>query len=233
MNVRGFTLLELLVAMSIFSVIGLGSYQMLQSVSDSHDRVRSSIDSYTRVNLALTIIQRDFNQFVPRQVRDEYGDPLLPIVFEGEDYLVEFTRTGWTNPVGRPRSNLQRVAYSLDFETEELSRHFWQVLDRAEDSKPVSQVLLAGVTDFRVSGFTGESELEGNFALDNTGESFPLAVEVVLATESLGDVERLFQLVDPYLKASSPGATGDQVLNEGDQIEREDTASEEDSEDKD
>ncbi|MBT4161757.1 MAG: type II secretion system minor pseudopilin GspJ [Gammaproteobacteria bacterium] len=202
MKAKGFTLLELLVAISIFSLIGLGSYQMLHTVSESHDRVRSSVDSYTKVNFALSIIQRDFNQFIARPVRDEYGEPLSPIMFEHEDYLVEFTRMGWANPAGRARSNLQRVAYSLDYEEKELVRHFWRVLDRAEDSEPVSQVLLVGVTDFRVSGFAGDSS-EDEFSLEDSGDAAPLAVEVAIETESLGEVERMFQLVDPYLPQQS------------------------------
>lgn len=197
MRSRGFTLLELLVAISIFSVLGLGSYQMLQSVRESHDRVRSSIDSYMRVSLALSIIQRDFNQFVPRRVRDGYGEPLPPMQFEDEDYLIEFTRGGWANPGGRPRSELQRVAYSIDYEEETLHRHFWLVLDRAEDSEPISQLLLKGVTDFRVTGYQGDDP-EDHFSLDDPGDAVPLAVEVVIATDGLGEVQRLFQLTDPY-----------------------------------
>lgn len=214
MRARGFTLLELLVAMAIFSVLGLGSYQLLRSVSESHDRVRGSINSYIRVSQALSIIQRDFNQYVPRQVRDRYGDPMLPMTFEVEDYLVEFTRGGWANPGARPRSELQRVAYSLDFEEEKLKRHFWLVLDRAEDSEPITQVLLEGVTDFRVTAFTGGQQTNPQVqAVVQAGNSAPLAVEVVLATEELGEVQRLFQLVEPYLAPASgagPGGGGGQ-----------------------
>ena len=198
MRALGFTLLELLVAISIFSVLGLGSYQLLHSVSDSHARVRTSINSYIRVNQALNIIQRDFNQFVPRQVRDVYGEPVLPITFQGGDYLVEFTRGGWSNPGGRLRSELQRLAYSIDYEEKVLRRHFWLVLDRAEDSEPIAQVLLEDVTDFRVTGFVDDDNREYDIALEDAGSATPLGVEVVIATENLGEVQRIFQLVDPY-----------------------------------
>ncbi len=200
----GFTLLELLVSMSIFAMLGLGAYQMLQTVANSHERVRSSADAFTGLNLAYSIIQRDFNQFAPRSVRDEYGEPLPPIVFENEDYIIEFTRRGWSNPAGRQRSRLQRVAYSLDFEKETLTRHFWKVLDRAEDSEPVSQILLVGVTDFRVTGFAGdEPEIESEFTQEDEGQAAPLAMEVVITTNSLGESYWLFQMVEPYLVEES------------------------------
>ena len=206
---QGFTLLELLVSMSIFATLGLGAYQMLQTVADSHERVRSSADAFTRLNLAYSIIQRDFNQFAPRAVRDEYGEVLPTIDFENEDYIIEFTRRGWRNPAGRQRSRLQRVAYSLDFEEETLTRHFWEVLDRAEDSEPVSQLLLEGVTDFRVTGFSGdESATDIDFILEDQKVATPLAMEVVISTNALGESYRLFQMVEPYL-ASSDGETLD------------------------
>ena len=197
---KGFTLLELLVSISIFSILGLSAYQMLQTVIESNDRVRSASEGATSLNLAFSILQRDFNQFVPRQIRDQYGDPVAPLVFENEDYVVEFTRGGWSNPAGRSRSRLQRVAYSIDYDKETLTRHFWEVLDRAEDSKPISQLLLEGVTDFRVTGFTDDSStaLEDEFELEEETTQAPIGVEVVVAVEGVGEVERLFQLVDPF-----------------------------------
>lgn len=218
LKTKGFTLLELLVAISIFSVLGLGSYQMLQTVSKSHDKVRRSVETYTRTNLAMSILQRDFTQFIPRMVRDAYGEPLQPLQFDQQGYLVEFSRAGWNNPAGRARSEVQRVAYTLDYETEELSRHFWLVLDRAEDAEPISQVLLTGVKDFRVTGFMGEdTDIEApGFSLDdNAGGAFPLAVEVVFSTEELGDVQRIFQLVDTFVDANvrPGGRSSDQDEN--------------------
>ena len=200
---RGFTLLELLVATSVFSVIGLGAHQMLRTVIESHDRVRDSIETYTRLNLAYAVIQRDFNQFVPRRIRDEYGEPINPITFESDDYAVEFTRAGWTNPAGIQRSRLQRVAYSIDYDTKELKRHFWIVLDRAEDSEPKTQILLENVTDLRVTGFVGEEADETTeelFSSESFGAAAPVAVEVTIGTEAFGDVVRLFQLVEPFVQ---------------------------------
>lgn len=215
----GFTLLELLVSISIFSVIGLGAYQMLQTVVQSHDRVRQSTEAFTRVNLALSIMQRDFNQFTPRPARDGYGEFLAPIIFEGDDFAVEFTRGGWANPAGRLRSRLQRVAYSIDYDEETLTRHFWTVLDRAEDSEPFSEVILSGISDFRVTGFSGDDAGIGDdldFDLDEVGEAAPLAVEVVITTEGLGDIERLFELVHPFKDSGGEDAQGQNEDGTGD-----------------
>ena len=210
MRASGFTLLELLVAISIFSILGLGSYQLLHSVSESHAKVREIINSYNGVNHALNVMQRDFNQFLARSVRDEYGEPLSPIIFEGENYPVEFTRGGWSNPGGRSRSELQRVAYSIDYEEEVLKRHFWLVLDRAEDSEPVVQTLLEGLTEFHVTGLLDNDKEEFDLASQNIEEAMPIAVEVVIVSEDFGDVRRIFQLVDPY-RPSGNGIAGEGI----------------------
>ena len=208
----GFTLLELLISISILSVLGLGAYQMLQTVVASNDRVRASSDGATDLNLAFSILQRDFNQFVPRPVRDRYGEPMAPLVFDNEDYVVEFTRGGWSNPAGRSRSRLQRVAYRIDYDEETLTRHFWEVLDRAEDSEPISQLLLEGVTDFRVTGLTDDFVSSLGSEPGQGKQAAPVGVEVVVAMEGAGEFERLFQLVDvfnPNDPGNRPGEGGD------------------------
>ena len=218
---KGFTLLELLVAIAIFSLIGLGANQVLRSVMESNDRVRAGAAGYTGLNLAFSLLGRDFNQFVPRRVRDGYGEPLGALVFEGGDYAVEFTRGGWTNPGGRRRSKLHRVAYVLDEEEKLLRRLFWTVLDRAEDSEPVGRVILEGVTDLRITGIfpeDGEATLEQEALEDETADSFPVAVEVAINTELFGELVRVFQLVDtfePGFQAYPDQGEGDEALPAG------------------
>ena len=54
------------------------------------------------------------------------------------------------------------------------------------------------MTDFRVTGFVDDDNREYDIALEDAGSATPLGVEVVIATENLGEVQRIFQLVDPY-----------------------------------
>ena len=208
MSSRGFTLVELLIAMSIFALLGMGAYQLLQTVTTSHARVTESAGYYTRLNLAFSIIQRDMTQFVPRGVRDEYGNPLAPLV-EGGDYIIEFTRGGWRNPAGRLRARLQRVAYSLDDDSQELTRHFWNVLDRAEDTRPVSQVLLTGVTDFRVIGLAHSADPDVDLEPVVMQETMPLMLEVIISMEGRDDQTRRYQLVEAHLDTAANRVAGE------------------------
>ncbi len=141
---RGFTLLEMLVALAVFAVLGLMSSQMVRRILDVHTVAIARGERLSEMQSAVQIIQRDVMQIESRSVRDEMGDA-LPTVRVGTDVLLELTHSGWRNPLAQRRSELQRVAYEMRDET--LLRYYWNVLDRAEDSKPVVQELLHGVTD--------------------------------------------------------------------------------------
>ncbi len=226
-RVAGFTLLELLVAMSIFAIIGLGANQMLRTILQTHELAQAKIESLSAYTRALAVMQRDFNQLVYRRVRDEYGEVLPALRLNSGPYPVEFSRTGWNNPLGLPRSNLQRVAYELT-DDGKLKRHFWLVMDRAEDSKTVEQILLENISDFRISLLD-----ENGFASDvwpdpNNPDQTPIAAEVLLETKLIGELRQIFSFVEVANTNvfGSAGNTGNgRNLEDDEDIESEDLES--------
>ncbi|MDB2409590.1 type II secretion system minor pseudopilin GspJ [Pseudomonadales bacterium] len=161
---HGFTLIEALVAMFIFAWISLAAYQILDQVivaQEVNQRKSAAVAREQRVSWQLG---SDFRQMVNRPIWYGRDNRLEPLVFETGEYLIEFTRGGWSNPLQWPRSELQRVAYQLDYHPQSndsksefynderlyLIRNYWQVLDRLDDSEPQQQVLIGGVVDFRI-----------------------------------------------------------------------------------
>ncbi|MYE24757.1 MAG: type II secretion system protein GspJ [Gammaproteobacteria bacterium] len=140
----GFTLMEVLVALAVFAVIGVLATQILRQMTDFGGHAVERGGLLTDAQRALEIMRRDIEQLAHRPVRDVFGDAGSPVVIGGER-LLEFTRLGWRNPLGEQRSDLQRVAYAWD--GTELHRLFWRVLDRAPGSEASRQLLLAGVSD--------------------------------------------------------------------------------------
>jgi general secretion pathway protein J len=189
---RGFTLLEVLVAMSIFAVIGLGANKMLRTIIDTHEITTTKNRDLTSIVRAFNMMERDFSQIVARRVRDEYGEPMEPLMVGTGQYLVELTRTGWNNPAQVKRSVLQRVAYEI--EDEKLIRHFWLVLDRAQDSEPISQELLVEVEGLRVNLLNEEGKGADSWPDYDAETALPLAVEILLETKSMGEIRRVFSL---------------------------------------
>ena len=189
---RGFTLIELLVAISIFSIIGLASYQLLQTAIEGKNRITRSTENTLAIARAMDIMTSDFSQLVSRRIRNNYGEWLAPLIFEEGDYLVEFTRTGWINPSGKKRSTLQRVAYSFDYEEGTLTRLFWEVLDRAEESAPVEEIILRNVEECLIVPV-----LDDSVQVQSDSASYlPIAVQISIFTESSPTVLRTVRLVE-------------------------------------
>jgi general secretion pathway protein J len=138
----GFTLIEIMVALLIFAVIGMISSQLLSQVIDSHAHLSERGQRTSDVHRAMQAMQRDILQLANRPIRDEYGDMRPPILI-GAEGAMEFSRSGWRNPLGLPRAEVQRVSYLV--QDNKLLRAYWPVLDRAQDTEPAYQTLLEDV----------------------------------------------------------------------------------------
>jgi len=211
-GVRGFTLLELLVSLSIFALIGIMAYSGLANVMRQQTQTEVYSKRMQDLQLTYRVLKRDFEQFADRSIRNEFGD-VLPALVAGGDYAgVEFTRDGYPNPAGYPRSNLQRVAWLVD--DGRLLRRSWRVLDRSQDSLPDEQALIEGVQGFSLR-YLDESKKWSQSWPPSTAVSapasapagatvakkWPLAVEVTLSLDDLGVMKWLYRLPENYLPA--------------------------------
>lgn len=124
---RGFTLLELLVALSIFSILSVMAYGGLQTVISTKQSAEREAERISEIQLVMMRISNDLRQSVVRKIRDEYGD-FLPAMQSSQngDETMAWTRAGYRNPAQLQRSNVQRVAYKLD--KQKLLRITWPYL---------------------------------------------------------------------------------------------------------
>jgi general secretion pathway protein J len=213
-DARGFTLLELLIAIAIFALLGLGTYRMLDTVLRTDAATRAQEQDLRELVRALAAFERDLLQAQPRPIRDRFGDVRPALVGEVLDSAaVEFTRSGWRNPLGTPRARLQRVRWQLS--GEQWQRRYWTVIDQAQDSQPQVQQALDGVIRFELRYLNQEGAwLEGWPASDGEqaerNEGLPLAVELVLEHRRYGELRRVLRLPDgpPKREEGAQGAEG-------------------------
>ncbi|AHL73703.1 general secretion pathway protein GspJ [Stutzerimonas stutzeri] len=204
--VAGFTLLELLIAIALFALLGLATYRMLEAVLRSDEVVRAQETELRQLGRAVWRFEQDLVQAVPRPVRDGYGDEQNAVIgqlssAEGGASL-ELTRSGWRNPTGMRRSNLQRVRWRLAGEN--LERLYWVVLDRDVDSEPRVQRVLEGVTELRLRYLDAENAWHeewppfdfGRGNPDEQARRLPVAVEVSFDHQRYGTITRLLRLPD-------------------------------------
>lgn len=234
---KGFTLLEVLVALSIFALIGVGTNQLLRTVIDTRDATEFRTDQLKNTLRAIGLLERDLSQIVNRPIRNEYGDRVPALQIGYGLYDIEFSRLGWRNPAALPRSNVQRVAYRLN--EGELERHYWLILDRAEDSEPRVQKILSGVEDFRIHALSENGEtsdnwsgdlvagnsLSGDLLLDDpssdSGKALPIALEVFIQIEEFGEVRKVINLVAEADLSDAEGEDGQGRDQDGDANEEE------------
>lgn len=194
---QGFTLLELLVALGIFALLAAMAYGGLNSVMTARQITTQHAERLSELQMAFLWLGRDIEQAVDRSIRDEYAlvQPAMLGVETGR-YQLELTRTGWRNPAGRTRSNLQRVAYGL--RDGNLLRVYWNVLDRAQDSEPLESVLLEGVEKLELRFLNNRNKWQDSWPSSQLGGTVsatpPKAVEVTLETKNEGRITRLFRV---------------------------------------
>lgn len=199
-RVSGFTLLELLVAMGIFAVIGAMALGGLNTVVGQTTVAREQMDRLARLQRALRLMSGDFSSLAPRFVRDELGTAgEAPLLADGRLFGVELrlSRNSWPNPAGLPhRGTLQRVQYRLD--EDKLIREYWPVMEHVLGQEPRSEELLSGVNEFKLLYLDTQDEWQTQWPPAQTAITVasqrPRAVRIVLDLQDWGPVERLIEV---------------------------------------
>lgn len=195
---QGLTLLELVVALTVFSILSITAYSGLSSVVNAKQRSEQQAARLADLQKTFMWVMRDIEQAVPRSIRDEYGQEEPALHTNHMQYPLVLTRTGWSNVTGRARSELQRVAYYT--KDEQLIRGYWPALDRATDQGFLEVALLDQVkhVEFRFLDNDAPPQWQSKWPLSITAGSanpvspLPRAVEVTIEALSWGKVTRLF-----------------------------------------
>lgn len=188
----GFTLLEMLVALAIFALIGVAAYSGLDQVLRTGTAVEAAAERLQRVQLAVHFLEQDLAQAVGRVVRDEFSLEQPALLMDGGEDLLRLTRTGWDNPLARDRSALQRLAYRL--EDGELYRRYWLRLDRSGVSRPREVLLLDNVASLEVRALDDDGQWQERWPppqVEDDPGLLPRAFEVFLELGDWGEIRRL------------------------------------------
>jgi general secretion pathway protein J len=200
MRMRGFTLLEVLVAVVIFGIISLLAYGGYNQLIRQSEIVESSATRTRAIQSTVQRMAEDFEMLEPRPIREPLGETLEPALRAGGtrvDTLLDLTRSGWTNPAGLTRSTLQRVTYRLM--DNKLERAYWNALDRTLTTEPTSAVLLDKV---RTASFRFMDQNQTwhdqwpplGYSGPDAVRLRPIAVEVTLELEDWGKLVRLLEV---------------------------------------
>jgi general secretion pathway protein J len=219
----GFTLVELLVALFISAILFAMGYGALSQALSNREQVEQQAQRLLAVQLAVRTLEQDLELMQPRPVRDLLGNGYLgPLVYNANaltaqasasagagsvryagqlsQSLIQFTRGGWANPAGVPRSELQRVGYLL--RDHKLVRQYLPVLDADGTSILQERVLLEDVDAvtlrFMDASLTWQATWPTTLgALGPAQDQLrmrPVAIEVTLKLKDWGTLTRIIEV---------------------------------------
>jgi general secretion pathway protein J len=107
---RGFTLVEMLVALSIFAAIAAMGVGLLRSSVDTQDAVQERLKAMGGINRLRAVMANDLAQAVQRSTRGPAGEAVP--AFVGSSNGFAFVHSGAGSLDGSPRPSVERVAYA-------------------------------------------------------------------------------------------------------------------------
>jgi general secretion pathway protein J len=195
---RGFTLIEMVIAVAIFAVMMVIAFPGLTHIAKVGDQVGQSNSRLSELQFALTYLNRDWTQVSSRKILDQYGDEKPHIIIE--DNSISFTHSGWSNLLQQKRSELQRVQYLV--KENQLIRHYWISLDQVTAEEPISTVLIDEVESFSVYLIDSAEEPIERWPLDGQDTqrvNNPIALRVEIDLKKFGQVHRIMEIPEGVL----------------------------------
>lgn len=198
----GFTLMEVMVALFIMALIAMLASQAFNTASSGAAATREAMDRLAAIDRTLFVIETDLRNALPKTYRQRLGE-VLPALYvaQSDDYWLVVIRGGVDNPLHQRRTEEARVGYRYVEDT--IWRDTWYNPLENEEDQAYKQKLLTGVEDIQVRVLPygqGVSIAGGPWydmwpATGQPPEQLPIAVELTLTLDDMGEVKRLFSLL--------------------------------------
>lgn len=189
---QGFTLLEVLIAIAIFAVVGLASFTIFDTVQRGDETSKLRSERQNELQRAFILVERDLNQLARRSIRINGESPSKQYLQTAEESFLDneqaiaFVRHGWTNPgMLLPRSELQAVAYRLRDETFE--RLHYNFVDAVVGEEPKVRPLISAVDGMSFEFYDGK-EWQDKWPK----QTLPQAIAIEIDTQDFGLIRRQF-----------------------------------------
>lgn len=192
---HGYTLLEIMVALAVFSILATITAATMLHAFDTRARVSLQADKLNTIQVTLTLIAKDIQQIIERPVIGTEMHLFPPFI--GTANYIEFTRNGVVNPNGMAqRSTLRRVAFLCKDKT--LIRRVWPRLDapnrESYQDKPLLDNLELCTFAYLSNSQDVSKEWRNDAGQQQKNEILPMAVQVNITIHKWGNMSLLFPI---------------------------------------
>ncbi|MCK1792940.1 type II secretion system protein GspJ [Pseudomonas violetae] len=171
---KGFTLLELVIAMAIFAMLGLASWKLFDGVLRMQQGTAAHERELRSLQRAMAVIERDVMHVTEQPVSLKKN-------------VLQLQRSNWRNPLDQPRSGRQVLTYRLD------NGVLWRD-SQADGAQSVQrQRLLGDVRQLRWRVFDSHSGWSREWA-SAPGKKAAMALEVQVSVGRFEAIRRVLLL---------------------------------------
>ena len=216
MKQRGFTLLEVMVALGILAFVIIATHQILETTTRAKDASDEKIAELNGLQTTFRLMDQDFSQMTKRAVRNESGDVQEQYLLAGRYVLesqydgIAFVRDGWVNPINLlPRSELQAVGYRVI--DDNLERVYRVYVDQLDNMEPRVQRVLENIEELKFEFLDDKNEWQEQWEI----KALPKAVAVTLQQIKAEPIRRVFLVPGQGKVVAPPSTTQDTSVDNG------------------
>ena len=193
---RGFTLVEVLIVIGVFSVISSVCYITLSQYLNISEKLEARVEKVQNLDRAFSLLERDIRYAVNRSARSESS--------ENEDAMIFFNGNGIPGEIIRLTSihpdyrtpglgDIHRVAWYED--DGDLYRTSWTAVDLDSDTPSVTLKLLEELDEVRIEQYVWSDDYGLQIQIEGTlGAVFPHGLRLELGMQDGTVYERTFDL---------------------------------------
>lgn len=192
---RGFSLIEVLIALAIFSIIAAVAFISLSTLATTRAALDAERAKVEALALAVGALDRDLAQALARPVRG-IGGQILPAL-AGAPSAIELSHAGFATLAASGSGLVRRSGYALVRGT--LARTRFAMVDRADSSRPPdADLMLDAITrlEFRYldSSDVWQAQWPPPGGPDARIDALPRAVEYTVDGDGFGRIRRVVAL---------------------------------------
>jgi general secretion pathway protein J len=147
--VRGFTLVELLIALAILGMLSVLGYRAVSALTASETQLAAEAERWRALDALFVRLEADCRQALPRDVRNGAGtEPAWLASLDGAgNSALRMSRAG-SEFFAEPGMAGRRIGYVLHDDAVEVL--YWPALDVPATSAPTRYPLAGGISEFRL-----------------------------------------------------------------------------------